>query len=301
MIQRVSTAGLSDIMLRSALSLQSRMAEKQVASASGLVSTTYGGLGAKAGTVLSLESVVSRTQAWSDNTQVAVDRAQSMYSALGSMVDQLSSLRATISAARSDVSGSIDYNSLGAGVLDDLAQMMNLQMDGRYLFSGSRTDTAPVETSKLSVPTVPSTADTAYFQGDNMLASVRVSADQSIQYGVSAGDGGFEKALRSANLVANLTTSPMDDDALTEAYDLATEALEALLAYQGQMSVQSKRLENAQTAQDDMMALLKDRITGLTAVDTAEVTVELSQYESTLQASYSAIGTMFKLSLTDYL
>lgn len=301
MIQRVSSAGLSSIMLRSAMALQARMAEKQVASASGLVSTTYGGLGAKAGTVLSLESVVTRTQAWADNTQVAVDRAQSMYSALGTMIDQLSSLRATISAARSDVSASVDYNGIGAGVLEDLAQQMNLQMDGRYLFGGSRTDTAPVDTAALSVPTVPSTADDAYFQGDDTLASVRISADQTIQYGVSAGGTGFEKALRAANLLTNLTTSPMDDEALTEAYDLATEALESLLADQGRLSVQSKRLETAQTSQSDMMALLQDRITGLTEVDTAEVTVELSQYESTLQASYSAIGTMFKLSLTDYL
>lgn len=301
MIQRVSSAGLSDIMLRSAMALQARMAEKQVASASGLVTTTYGGLGATAGTVLSLQAVMTRTQAWSGNTQVAVDRSQAMYSALGSMIDQLSSLRSTLSAARSDVSASVDYNGIGEGVLDDLAQQMNLQMDGRYLFSGSRTDTAPVDTTALSVPTVPSTADTTYFQGDSTLASVRVSADQTIQYGVSAGGTGFEKALRAANLLANLTTSPMDTDAITEAYDLATEALEALLADQGRLSVQSKRLETAQTAQSDMLSLLQDRVTGLTAVDTAEVTVELSQYESTLQASYSAIGTMFKLSLTDYL
>lgn len=65
--------------------------------------------------------------------------------------------------------------------------------------------------------------------------------------------------------------------------------------------MQSKRLEAAQTAQSDMLTLLGGRVTGLTAVDTAEVTVELSRDQSTLQASCRAIATMVKLSLVDSL
>ena len=59
MIERVSTFGLSSLMLRSATTIQSRLAEKQTASASGLVTDTYANLSGQAARMISLETAMA--------------------------------------------------------------------------------------------------------------------------------------------------------------------------------------------------------------------------------------------------
>lgn len=298
MIGRVSTFGLGQTMLSSSLSVQSKYANTAVQQASGLASTTYGGLGSKASSLLSTEATTAQLETWHTNTGTALDRTESMYSAVGSMIDLLENYRSTLSSAISstDTDG---LDDTAADLLDDMADLMNLQMDGRYLFAGSNTDTAPVDTSTFSTPSVPSSADTSYYTGDSEKASVRVSGQQSISYGVTADSTAFEKALRSLNVVAN--ASPLDQTALEEAYDLATEALDGLIATQSGLSNTAARLETAQSRQTSSISLLESVASDLKEVDTAEVAVKLAQYETQLQASYSALGNLSSLSLVKYL
>lgn len=298
MVERVSTFGLGQALLRSSMAVQSSYANASTQKASGLVSDTYGGLGAKASSLISTEAASAELTTWSTNTQTADDRVQSMYSALGDMIDQLTSFRSTLSAAKSS-DGSTDLSSTGSALLSDLADLMNLRQDGRYLFAGANTQTAPVDTTKLAAATVPSTADTGYYTGTSDLASVRVSSQQSITYGVTANGSAFEKALRAANIAASV--SPMDDTAINEAYDLATQAMDGLIATQSALSNASKRLEAAKTRQTESLSLLDSMASGIKSVDVAEVSVKLSQYDTQLQASYSALGKVSELSLVKYL
>lgn len=301
MVERVSTYGLGQSIMQSSMALQSRYAAATSHQASGLVADSYGDLGAKALRLISFETSSTRLQTWSDTTQIADDRVQAMYSAVGDMTDQLTSLRSTLSAALSSDGTDLDLNASGQSMLSDLANLMNLRQGGRYLFAGSRTDTAPVDVSSLTTPTSPSTADTAYYQGDGKIASVRTSERQTIDYGVTADGTAFEKALRAANILATMTTAPVDTTAVSEAYDLATEALDGLLAVQGGLSINSNRLETAQSTQDGALSLLETMTSNIKAVDAAELMVKLSQYETQLQASYSALGKIGSLSLTNYL
>lgn len=301
MVSRVSSHGLTQTMLDASLSVQAKYAEASTQQASGLVTGTYGGLGSKASSLISLETSQARLTTWSDTTETANARAQSMHAAVGDMIDQLTTLRSTISASRSDTSTDTNLNEIGQSLLDDLADQMNTQLDGRYLFAGSNTDTAPVDVSALAAATVPSSADTGYYTGDSEIQGVRISENQSISYGVTANGSGFEAALRTANIIANMTTDPMDDDALTEAYDLATEAMDALLAVQASLSVNSNRLESALTRQKSSLDLLETMATDIKAVDVTEVSVRLSEYETQLTASYSALSKVSKINLLDYL
>lgn len=301
MVERVSSFGLSQTMLQSAMTLQARLAEKQMSSSSGLVTDTYANLSAKAGKVISLESALTRTETWSSNTQTALDRTSSMYDAVGGMIDQLTSLRSALSAARSDGTGAANAAQAGSNALTDLAALMNLQVDGRYLFGGSRSDAAPVDPSALAVPSIPSSADTAYFGGDSEAMSVRASEQQTIEYGITADGEGFEKALRAANIMAHLDSGNLDEASITEAYDLATEALDALLTVQSRLSLAAGRLEDGLARQDGYASLVGEMISDIKSVDVAAVTAEISRYETALEASYTALGKVSRLSLTDYL
>jgi len=300
MMERVSSWGLSQSLLRSTMATQARLAEKQTASASGLKGESYADLSADSARLISLETSLTRLQTRSDNTQTALDRAEAMHSAVGSMVDLAGDLRTTLSQLLSQTDDTVDYNAVGQGLLNDLADLMNLQMDGRYLFGGGRTTSAPVDTSLLAVPTTPSSADNGYYLGDGVTQSVEVSDQSAIDYGVAANESGFEKILRAANILANADATDLDEDAVTEAYDLATEALDDLLAVQGRLSVNASRLEAFGERQDTAMSLLSERVSDVKSVDVAAVTVEISQLQSVLEASYSALSKISALSLTDF-
>lgn len=299
-MERVSTFGLGRTMVNSALSLQSRLAQAELQNASGLKTTTYTALGATdSSRLVSVEDALAKTKAWSGTAQTVLDRVEVMYNSVGSLADKMTSLRSTLATAMSDTGSTTDYEALGQDMLDDLAGLMNVQVDGRYLFGGSRTDTAPVDVSSLG--TASTTADTSYYQGDGALASIRVSDDQTISYGVTADSPGFEKAIRAANQLKGLSTSPVDSSKVKAAYDLATEALQDLLKTQGGLSLSSSRLEAVKTARDNAVTMLTDRATALKSVDVAEVSVSISQLQNTLEASYSALGKITSLSLVKYL
>jgi flagellar hook-associated protein 3 FlgL len=304
-MERVSTFGLGQTMLSSTLSLQSRLAKAELQNASGLKTSTYTALGAAdSSRLVSVEDALTKTKAWSSNTQTVLDRVEVMYNSVGSIADKMTSLRSTLSTAMSDTNSTTDYAALGDDLLDDLSGLMNVQVDGRYLFGGSRTDTAPVDVSLLTA--APTTADTSYYQGDSSLASIRVSDDQTITYGVTADNSGFEKALRAANMLKDISssatsTSSVDSSKVKAAYDLATDALKDLLKTQGGLSLSSSRLEAVKTTQDNAVTMLTDRVSDLKSVDVAEVSVTISQLQNTLEASYSALGKITSLSLVKYL
>ncbi len=302
-MERVSTCGLTQSLISATLSMQSRMAEVQVQSASGLVSDSYAGLGTDSATLISLETELSRMNTWSDNTSTASTRITSMYNAVDSMNDIMSSLRATISGALSSTDDSIDYNEMANGLLEEFASLLNVQVDGRYLFAGGDTKSpaVPSDSADYSVVTVPSTADTSYYEGDSSIASVRVSEDRAIDYGVTADDTAFEKAIRAISIIANATTDPIDETAFTEAYDLATEALDDLISVQSGLALKAEQLERAQYSQEATITLVEEAVTNIKAADTAEVSVKLAEYETLLQASYSALASVTSLSLLDYL
>lgn len=302
-MEGVSSYGLTSMILDSATRLQTAVAETEVQEASGLVGETYGALGSQAGQYLSFENEVSQAQTYVDNASTANDRVQAMYSAVGDMISLLTSLRSTIDGAISDNETSTTASD-AQGVLSELASLMNTQQAGLYLFSGGSTTTAPVDVSSASytLSATGTLADTSYYKGDDYQASVTISGDETIAYGVTADNSAFEEALRVANTVAHIdTSSGSATTALQDAYDLATSAMTALSDIQGELSITSGRLEDAKEEQTIYMSFVQNLADDISNVDTADVAVRVSSYQTQLEAAYSAIAEMEKLSLVNYL
>ncbi len=302
MIGRVATFHQSSRMLGHAMTAQTKMADKQIQSSTGLKAETYAGLGADAARVMRLETEIAEAGTRAAAASSALSRAESLYAAVGSMADLMTSFRASLSGAMDgDHSEIAILTTSAAGLLEDLAALMNTQVDGRYLLGGSNTTTAPVDLTALGVPTVPSTADTSYYTGDDERAAVNIGGGARVTYGVTGDSAAFEQAVRSLSLVATMTTAPVDTAALQEAYELATQALDGLIATQGTLSVAADRLEREVQREETFVALMEDTVTSLKGADAPQVLVELEQYKVQLQATYSAIATIQGLSLADYL
>ncbi|HWU00008.1 MAG TPA: flagellin [Terriglobales bacterium] len=297
----ISTYGLFNTVLSNAKDIQKQEAQASIQESTGLVGTSFADFGDKSRQLLTLQNELTSAQAQSSNTSTASDRSQATYSALGNMITLLTTLKSSISAAMSGTSSST-LNSLGSTTMDDLASLANTQLNGRYLFAGSQTDQPAVDLTTYKTTTASATtADTSYYQGDSQLASVRISDTSSVTYGVTGDNSAIEEALRAAKLVSQATTSPVDTTALTDAFNLASSAISDLSNLQASVSVTSSRLTDAQNNQTSYISLLTDAASNIKDVDSAQAVAKVSQLNTQLQASYSALSTVMKIRLTDYL
>jgi flagellar hook-associated protein 3 FlgL len=304
MIARVATFARDQTMLTASLTTQSRLNELYIQQASEQRSTDFGGLGSTSKRVVDLQVSVTRAQSYVDNTKVAKGRVELMYSVCDTMTDTLSDMRSRVVAATSATSGTgEDLKSAAQELFEDFASLLNTQYEGRYVFAGGQTGTVPVDLDDpdYAAATSPSTVDTAYYQGDDQVALVRVSDQQTVAYGVTGDDPAFEKALRALNLLSNITTDPLDQDTLDEANDLLVDALDAVLSVQSRLSLDAGQMEDAIANQEDYIDFAGSLVGDLTEVDVAQVAAELSSYEAQLEASYSAMAKIQGLKLWDFL
>lgn len=295
MAMRVATFASSQSLLQAAMRIQVKQAEATEQQASGQISGDYGGLGTKAGSVVSLQASLTRSKAYEEAGNTASNRVQTMYNAVGSMLDDLSSLKATL--ASSTIS-SDTLQATAKSTLESVVSLMNTELDGRYLFAGSAVDTKPVDIDSIEGSTATTQDELDYYQGDSQTTSVRVSSSRVLSYGVTANDDSFRQALWAISTIANGST---DSSSVTNAINLLTSSISGMATVQTKLSLDASDLKSAVSSQEDYQTDTSDVISNLSEVDITTVAANMSNYEAQLQAAYAAIGKIAKLSLSSYL
>jgi flagellar hook-associated protein 3 FlgL len=301
MEMRVATFAQSDQMITSALRTQSIMANEQIEESSGVKSEDFAGYGSDTQSIINLQISVSRAETYIDAATQADSKVQVMYSAVGSVTDLITNLRSDLSAATTG--SSTDTSSLISSAQDMLQEMgsiLNTQYDGQYVFSGASTSTAPVDLTSFDSGTGSlSTADTSYYQGDDQIASVQVSDDQTVDYGVTADNSAFEQVMRVLKYIAN--SSSLSSSDISSAATVASNALDAVSIVQSKLSDASSQIEEASSEQTSYKNYASTFGSDLTSVDVAAVTAQMSTYQSQLTASYAAIAKIDSMNLASYL
>lgn len=303
MAMRVATfSGTSDL-VQAAMRVQAEQADATLQQASGKVATDYGGYGAGAGRIIALETYIDRTTIYEKAATAARSQVEAAASAVGSMADLLNQFTSALTSIDASLSDGSTLQETAASILDQMTALMNTKYQGRYLFAGSATDLAPVVQDAIAPQSTPTSADTSYYAGTDETASVRVSAEEVIRYGVTADDAGFETTLRALSLIAgaDLSGGGYDDATLTEARSLVETAVSGLSTAQARLGLSSAALESAITARQDDRTYAETELSGKTDIDVAAVAARLSSYQTQLEAAYAAIGKIQSLRLSDFL
>ncbi len=301
MITRVATFPLSDQMISGALRTEATMANLQVQEASGVQSQFLAGYGADTQQVINLQVSVTRAQSYIDAATFADTKIQLMYSKMTTVTDSLTNLRSLLSAASTGTGTATAATISGAQqMLEEMKGVLNAQYNGQYVFGGSDVTTAPVDLSTFATGAGSlTTTDTSYYQGNGDIASVRVSGDQTVSYGVTADNPAFEQVMRVLKFVANSTTLSSSD--ISNAMDLASKAVDAVATVQAKLSNADAQIKTAQASQVDYQNYAKTLDANLTGVDVAAVTAQLATYQAQLSASFSALAKIQSLNLVSYL
>jgi flagellar hook-associated protein 3 FlgL len=305
MVDRISSFTQTNYLISSNLRLQGSYSESQIQLSSGMKSQDYAGIAKDATRLLNLESDYDRITQQSENAQLALDRSEMMYSALGSILDAARNFSADLSAT---VSGfgleGTDLINNAETTLSLIAGSLNVTLADRYLFSGSATNTAPVDVNaagfggQIYVAPVPSSPDTGYYQGNDYVHRVEASDSFTVNYGVNADNPAFEKMIRALDLII---TTPNDQATLNEAFRVLEEGLDDVAVLQASISQKTQTIDLQIVENLEVLNLIDNEIVDIREIDAAEVSVKLKQLEAQLEASYSVTTDLIKLNLADYI
>lgn len=303
-MERVATSNQQNTLVRCMMRAESQVATAQISSATGLRSTDYKGIAADSGRIVDLESHYRRTERYIDEGEVVSGRIETMHSTVGSMIDVTNRLQSLIASLQGAAGSAADgVQDEAAGLMQEFAGLLNTRMEGRYLFGGSRTDQAPVSIDSATYPaaSAPSSADTRYYSGDGGLFYFQAADDLVIEYGATADDPAVEQAMRAFNLLANMSTDPVDSTVLDEASELAAAGADGMTVIQSKLGTAAGTLERTLDRHLDTQLVLETQVDDRRNIDLAAATTRLSQLQASLEATMSLMKILENTRLSDFL
>lgn len=296
---------------------------------------TLAGLGTDALSVQRLRMSKSTLDTYSANIDTATSRINLMSSTMTTISSQA---RELISTIQSQVrGGSVDMSTISneaKQLLSFVGDAANVQLDGRYLFSGSDTTTPPVDgqtainaNMQQQVSNWLNGTITTDQLGQNVNAlsttqlginagqasagavTVRVDDGTDIDYTVKASDSGMQDIIRALGLAANLT-SPASGDTpdltqlnavLSQITDMAQKGADALDSTNASLGAKYNLLGSIGDQHKTDSNTFETMYSNKENADTTEAVAKIQSLQTQLQASYQVTSVVSQLSLVNFL
>lgn len=286
--------------------LQNLNQENTVAAqiSTGLVSSSYSGLASQASTIVNLTAQQSQDQSYLDTATTLTTRMSTMSSAMNDIQTVVSQFAQGFTTDA--------YNTTGTTVQTEAKQLLaevgsdlNVQDGDGYVFSGDQTSSPSFNASALPNPGDLTTANTAYYGGDNNVQQAAIDQNTTISYGITANNPAFEQIIRALNFIANSgslsQSSPTDTANVSQASQLLTNGLADLQTLQGNLGLQQAQVASTQTNLSSAMSLGSSTLSNIEQVNSATAITQLNTLQTQLEASYQTVNILQQSSLVNYL
>ncbi len=305
---RVSSFGNQQVMLSSLLNNQSRVVQSQMQITTGKKEESYSGLASEVSTLLGAKTVFSQTQGYLRASTYADRFLQTNDIQLGSMVTNAQEIRDTmLEAIAQEETFALD--ELLSSAYATMVSALNTSIGGVYVFSGGRTDIAPVVGDNISdLVAAANVAD--IFSNDQRPPLARVGENTVVEYGMLADEVG-QQVFQVFKDIAEYSAGPFGplSGKLNEAQltflkaelinmDAAIEDLQVLVARNG---TRQNNVENIIKEHENQEVFLEVFIADIEDVNVAEAITRMNNDQIALEASYRITSELTKLSLLDFL
>ncbi len=310
MVSRVTNLSSSRLINSLILKSQDRINEQQIKLTTQQNSQDYLGIGDDASRLLTVESSLRRIDQFVKNNAFIDMRMETMLNSMDAVGDILSEVRTLVRDVLEDgTTDGIDKNDFTEIKMDQLESFLNVKMNGRFLFSGTKTDTQPVNAGDLAdAPTfdadgVTTTAEPSFFyQGDDNQVKARIDEGVKLEYGVKANNEGFEKLIRAIRLVKSTDLSDANVfGKFQHALDLLNQSADKIAAVELNTGVKFQQLASTTQSLKDTKSILDGVVDEIERADTFEAVSILNQVQTQLEASYATAVRVSSLSLTRFL
>ena len=239
---------------------------------------------------------------------------------LESITQQAESLANNNPTYTADVASNV--NTQVINYLKSVTVDLNQTIGGRFLYSGARYNTQPVqELSELPESTLNTTLytdnltlppyDTEYVDGAGSTSIAAYTTDQAtvndgyvVDYGITSNDPAIQKAImgmRYLQAAGNATDATTYRNYVTQASTMLASALSQLQNLHTGVANNIHTMAAEKDAQKAALSALTDRVSNIQQVDVTQVSTEITSLEAILQASYAATGSILKMSIVNYL
>lgn len=313
---------------------QARMSALQIQASSGRAGETYADIASGSGQALRLENSYIRYKRYQDNIAAANLRLDDLESAVSGIQDLATKFRTLMTGAAS--TGNYDAGNTSAQVTDMMQQLqalLNKQSGGQYIFSGTLTDTRPVDISRwgapmpvptnynapaaYTVPAFPATptnfpvtiaANTTsdyfgYFTANTQSATVRADDNLNISYGLTAADPAFAKLFYAMQVAATAGSAPAAEqkDRINGALSIMDGVVNSLANMRSSIGSKGNLLDATSKKHGDYLSKVEGLVNDIESADVTSVMAKLSAEQTQLQASYMTISKINEVSLVNYL
>jgi flagellar hook-associated protein 3 FlgL len=310
-INRVSTAAQTAYMLTQIQNAGAALDKTQAQIASTKNATTYAGFGDKTQVLTATLAANARNGAYSNATTLAATQVDVQDTQLSSLSDLAAKLKKAVSDSVANNDGTTLMSQVQS-IFDQATAILNSKdSNGDYIYSGGKTNTAPVTVSSLAdLVALPATSG-AFANGD-LKKSVQVADGVTVSYGVTASDvgTGLMQQLKdiaafdaggTGNFSATTNLTQAQTNYLTGAIATATSVNTDLNAVVSANGYVANRLTDATTQQTSMDTLYKGFASDIQDTNMADAATQLSLNQTQLQAALQVTASLNKLSLLNYL
>lgn len=303
---RVSTGEGWNSALLNLMNAQQRQFEAQNRVSSEKIATDLKGYGRSSETLTAFKSAQARLNGFVANGEAVASRLTSQDLGLTSLADAADGARQAINDALASGRGDalmVDLEGRFQAAMDAL----NAKHEGRFLFSGGRTDTKPVNAETLSdLTTAPSVA--SLIVNDGLKAASRLDDFTIVETGFLADELGTDVMEAFKAVQAFHEATPFGGEltdaqrtflaGITASFQAAHEDVTNAAARNGSLQT---RVDTHVTSQKDQADSLTEIIGKRTDVDMAEAITKLQQAQLSVQASAQVIAQLRGVSLLDLL
>lgn len=286
---------------------------------------------------VSLRQNVSKINTYQENIKQVGPRLDVMDTLLNRVADIARKVRAdNLIYNQSDRPPLEIIQTQAKQALSEIQNIMNSNVNGRYLFGGDVIDKPPfvdADALKASVQAHLDDYFTDTVTGADALTSIkalsgtdlgqdpdlatagpvtaRIDDNLAIEYGVRADSEGFNNILKSLSIIAGIDydrtadpIGPKNDQFFTlfnGALDMLETGARAVDVDVAQLGETRGLLDRTTTTHDDTTLIFQKFIGSAEDVDTAEAISRLQTLQTQLQVAYQTIGTLQRLNLIDFL
>jgi flagellar hook-associated protein 3 FlgL len=315
MTTRVTNLANNMLVQQVILKAQNRIQDAQLQISTLQKSQDYTGIADDSNRLVSMEAQRRRiNQFMNDNTSVNLR--------MSTTLNSLDHLQTTISDVKGLIRDVLDDGQLPTGVdkddfsqtkMSEIADFLNVKVNGQYIFAGSKTNVQPVQIGAApndlsSVPqwNATNTATTAepsfYYHGDDTDQTARISEGLTVNYGVKASDPAFEKLVRAVRIIRSTDlTDPAATTKYQNALDLVTQAADGVSALQLNVGTKQQQLATTGDQLKETKSFLDGTVSDIEMADTSTAVATLNQDQTMLQAAYTTVVRLSSLTLTNFL
>lgn len=297
---RVTQLAQQTLMLSNILDAQKRIQDATIQVSSGVKSQTFTGISSDSNRLVSLEGLKTRFVQLEKNNTIIESRLQRMDQSVSTIFDAITEMRNLVIQRLNDASGAfVPLAAISQNLLDVVAGQLNVKENGRFLFSGTATNT-PAVTFPVPDPTTFGTPDATYYQGNSVELSVRIDDTISIKYGMTADRTAFQEAIGA--LKAAIQGDATDNSTLLKtALSLAESALASLAGFRAEIGSDLSTIDLAKQRNDDFLLFVEQSISDIVNVDIPSAITRLIADQTILEASFLSISRIGSLSLVNFL